>query len=104
WILIESAMPGYAHLIRLGVREGTYGKTVGEYQFTYSEGSKSWVRTFDDEPSLAEFLISDVAIPADVVDRALNQLRAEGRVTLAEIEIRESEAPAMGLQQLPSGS
>jgi len=97
-------MPGYAHLIRLGLREGTYGRTVGEYQFTYSEGSKSWVRTFDDEPSLAEFLISDVAVPAIVVDKALDQRLEEGHVTLAEIDIRESEAPAMGLQQLPSES
>ena len=97
-------MPGYANLIRLGLREGTYGKTIGEYQFTYSEGSKSWVRTFDDEPSLAEFLINDVAVPTDVVERAMDQLRGEGHVTLAEIDIRESEAPAMGLEQLPSDS
>jgi hypothetical protein len=103
-VLIESAMPGYAHLIHLGLRDGTYGRTIGEYQFTYNDGKNSWVRTFDGEPSLAEFLIGDVAVPPDVVDGALDQLRAEGHVTLAEIDIRESEAPAMGLEQLPSES
>src|SRR5512146_2705079 len=97
-------MPGYAHLFRLDLREGTYGRTVGQYQFTYTEGGKTWSRTFDDDSSLAEFLGSYVAVPAAVVQRALDQLRREGSVTLADGDIEESEAPAMGLAQLPSDS
>ncbi len=95
-------MPGYAHIIRVGLRDGTYGGTVGEYQFTYTEGSNSWVRTFDGESSLAEFLASDIGVPGQVVDSTIDQLRREGNVTLADIDIRDSEAPAMGLEQLPS--
>jgi hypothetical protein len=101
-ILIESGMSGYVHIFRLGMREGTYGKIVGEYQFTYSASGKSWVRTFDDEASLLEFLRSDVAIPEDVAESALGELRRTGKTTIADVEIRESEAPAMGLEQLPS--
>jgi len=97
-------MPGYANLVRLGLRDGTYGRTVGEYQFTYVDGGKSWARTFDGEASLAEFLRSNVAVPAEVVDGALEKLRGEGHVTLAEVDIRESEAPAMGLELMPSES
>ena len=75
-------MLGFAHIIRLGVREGTYGRTIGEYQFTYNDGRKSWVRTFDGGASLAEFLRSDAAIPADVVAAALEELRGAGKTTI----------------------
>ena len=95
-------MPGFAHIIRLGVREGTYGRMLGEYQFTYHESGKSWVRTFDGEASLAEFLRSDVAISTEVVAAGMEELRASGKTTIADVEIRESEAPAMGLEQMPS--
>ena len=49
-----------------------------------------------------KFLRSDAAIPADVVAAALEELRGAGKTTIADVEIRESEAPAMGLEQLPS--
>jgi hypothetical protein len=97
-------MAGFAHIIRLGVREGTYGRIVGEYQFTYNEGGKSWVRTFGDEASLAEFLRSDIAIPPEVAAAAMEELRDAGKTTLTDVEIRESELPAMGLEDLPSDS
>jgi hypothetical protein len=97
-------MPGYANIFRLGAREGTYGKVVGEYQFTYSDGGKSWARTFDDEASLIEFLQRDVAVSAEIAEKGMDELRRAGRTTLADVDIRESEAPAMGLRQLPSDS
>ena len=97
-------MLGFAHVIRLGVREGTYGRIVGEYQFTYNSGGNMWVRTFDDEASLAEFMGSDVAISPHVVASALEELSRSGSATVTDVEIRESEAPAMGLEQLPSDS
>lgn len=97
-------MPGYAHLVRLGVREATYGRTIGEYQFTYNSAGKSWVRTFDDEASLAEFLLSDVAIPQDIAGPAMSDLERIGNTTIANVEIPETEAAAMGLEQLPSES
>jgi hypothetical protein len=103
-IFIESPMPGYANLVRLGLREGTSGRSVGAYQFTYVDGGRSWDRTFDQESALAEFLRSNVAVPAKVVDSALEELRGEGHVTLTEVDIRESEAPAMGLELTPSES
>lgn len=94
-------MPGFAHVIRLGAREGTYGKIFGEYQFTYSEGGKAWVRVFDSEASLSEFLRSDAALAPDVVGGAIDQLLRAGNVTIADVEIKESDAAAMGLEQLP---
>jgi len=95
-------MPGYAHLVRLGAREGTYGQTVGEYQFTYSSAGKTWARTFGDEASLSEFLLSEAAIPQDIVDPAMSDLARIGNVTIANVEIPETEAAAMGLEQIPS--
>ncbi len=99
---IESAMPGFAHLVRLGTREGTYGTIVGQYQFTYNTGGKSWVRTFDDEHTLAQFLRSEVGVVPEVTDRAIEELHSTGHVTLPDIEIEEVHAPALGLEQLPS--
>ncbi len=95
-------MAGYAHIVRLGTREATYGRTVGQYQFTYNTGGRSWVRTFDDEISLAEFLRSEVGVVPNVADMAMEDLRRLGHATLTDIEIEEVHAPAMGLEQLPS--
>ncbi len=95
-------MIGLAHIVLLGAREGTYGKTLGQYQFTLNASGNSWVRTFDSEDKLLEFLVSDISVPADIADRALAEARRNGNSTIAEVEIRESEAPAMGLEQLPS--
>jgi hypothetical protein len=95
-------MPGFVHIFRLGAREGTYGRTVGEYQFTYNAAGKSWTRTFDDEASLIEFLRSDVALLVDVTTKAVDEVRRVGNTTIADVDIRESEAPAMGLEQLPT--
>jgi hypothetical protein len=98
----NQVMPGYAHIFRIGMREGTYGRIVGEYQFTYSDGGKTWVRTFDDQAALSDFLGSDIAVPAEIIEKALEDLHRAGKTTIADVEIRESEAPAMGLEQLPS--
>jgi hypothetical protein len=38
----------------------------------------------------------------DVVGSAFDQLLRAGNVTIADAEIKESGAPAMGLEQLPS--
>ncbi len=95
-------MVGFAHIVLLGAREGTYGKTLGQYQFTLNAGGNSWVRTFDNEEKLLEFLVSDIAVPGEVAQQAVAEARHTGNTTIADVEIRESEAPAMGLEQLPS--
>ncbi len=95
-------MPGYAHIVRLGLREGTYGRTVGDYQFTYNASGKTWARTFEDEDSLAEFLVNNAAIPRDIADPAMSELARVGNATIANVEIPETEAGAMGLEQMPS--
>ncbi len=96
------SMVGFAHIVLLGTREGTSGRVFGQYQFTLSAGGNSWVRTFDREERLLEFLRSDIAVTPAAAESALEELRRSGNTTIANIEFRESEAPAMGLEQLPS--
>ncbi len=95
-------MIGFAHIVLLGAREGTYGKTLGQDQFTLNASGNSWVRTFDSEDKLLEFLVSDISLPAEIAESAVADVRQNGNTTIADVEIRESEAPAMGLEQLPS--
>ncbi len=95
-------MPGYAHLFRLGAREATHGTSVTEYQFTYNGGGDSWARTFDDEASLAKFLRSNVGLTHARTDQVLTELQRSGKITIAEVDIPENQAPAIGLEQMPS--
>jgi hypothetical protein len=51
---------------------------------------------------LEEFLDSDIGLDARLVEKAIEELRRTGKVTIADVGIRETELPAMGLEQLPS--
>ncbi|MGI9100940.1 MAG: hypothetical protein ACR2IF_00720 [Terriglobales bacterium] len=95
-------MPGYVHIFRLG-SEPHNGGQAPRYQLNYTVGGNSYVRVFD-PGGLDEFLRSNVGVTAEASDSVLQQLQRDGRATIAEVEIRESEAPAMGLEQLPSDS
>ncbi len=95
-------MSGYAHIFRLGTRTGTHGGTLDEYQFTYNMGANSWARTFDDLGALSEFLRSNVGLTHTRTDEAVSLLRQAGKITIAEVEIPEHLAPALGLEQMPS--
>jgi hypothetical protein len=94
-------MPGFLHIFFVGTELGPYGKAVLHYQLTYSTGGNSYVRVFS-EPGLEEFLDSDIGLDARLVEKAIEELRRTGKVTIADVGIRETELPAMGLEQLPS--
>ncbi len=94
-------MPGYLHIFRLP--EAVNDRQATRYQLNYTVGGNSYVRVFNPE-GLDEFLRSNVGVAPEAAEEALRQLRCDGRTTIAEVDIRESEAPAMGLEQLPSDS
>jgi hypothetical protein len=95
-------MPGYAHIFRLGTRKAAHGATVSEYQFTYNRAGHTWARTFDGQASLERFLRSNVGLTHARTEQALSELGRSGKITIAEAEIAENAAPALGLKQMPS--
>lgn len=94
-------MPGFIHIFRVSTEPGPYQRAVPQYQLTYSTGGSSYSRVFD-ERRLQAFLHSDIGLDPVVVGQAIEELRRTGKTTIADVEIRESELPAMGLEQLPS--
>lgn len=93
-------MAGYIHIFRTELATGTYGSSITEYQLTYTSGRNSWARTFDGE-GLEEFLVHDVGLAPEDAATILDRARLQGNVTVADINIPESEAGALGLQQMP---
>ncbi len=94
-------MAGYIHIFRNEVATGTYGGSAVEYQLTYALGTHSWAGTFD-EAGLEEFLEKQVGLPAESVAEAVSRARLQGNVNISEVTIKESEAGAMGLHQMPA--
>lgn len=92
---------GFAHIIKLGTTKGTDGTARPQYQFCYSDGESSYARTLA-EDVLGDFLQNDLGVEADVVDRALNDLRSEGNAIIADLHITENQAAALGLVQAAS--
>ncbi len=94
-------MPGFVHIFRLGTEPQKYGKIVAQYQLNYTIGGNSYVRVFD-ENGLDKFLRSNIGITPEMTDTALQQLHEAGKTTLADVEIPQHEAPALGLEQVPT--
>jgi hypothetical protein len=95
-------MAGYIHIFRTEASTGTYGaRAIAEYQLNYVSGGKSFGGTMD-EVRLEEFLTHDVAMTPDTTGEIHDRVRLHGNVTLPDVEIRESEAGAAGLRELPS--
>ena len=99
-MIIEEVMPGFVHIFGLGT-EPDEGHAAPQYQLNYNLAGKTYVRVFD-ERGLSKFLRSDLGIVPQAVEKALEELRREGRTTITDVEINEYEAPALGLEQLPS--
>ncbi len=93
-------MPGRLHIFQLGTHKGKYGE-IRDYQVNYNNAGNTWTATLD-EDKLKEFLAHNAVVEKDAADRALAELHRSGHTTLADIEIPESEAGAMGLIQQPS--
>jgi len=94
-------MAGYIHIFRIEVATGTYGSAATEYQLTYTNGKVSWAATFD-EAGLEEFLEKEVGLATVNVAEAVTRARLQGNVTIADVDIPETEMGAMGLNQMPS--
>ena len=95
-------MAGYIHIFRNEVATGTYGaRAIAEYQLNYVVGGKSFAGSMD-EARLEEFLVHDVGFTPDTTAEILDRVRLHGNVTLPDIEIRENEASAAGLREMPS--
>lgn len=95
-------MPGFAHIFLVGSEESqSSARRVPQYQFTYNTGGNSYVRVFD-EKGLEEFLRSEAGVLGEVAGKAIEELRRAGSTTITGVDIKDHEAPGLGLQQLPS--
>jgi hypothetical protein len=72
-----------------------------QYQVNYNLGANSWVQVFDPQ-GVDEFLRHSAALPGDEVDAMLEELRAKGRTTEADVDIGESHLGEMGFAESPT--
>jgi len=93
-------MAGYIKLTRLARRTGTDNRDLAEYQVNYTVGGASYVIAYDD-PKLREFLLRKVALDQHDFEAIIDQLRREGHATIGDVDISESEASSMGMEQVP---
>ena len=94
-------MESYAHIVAVGVADGTYNRKVPEYQITLNAGGASWARSLEGDGELMNFLESGLALRKDIVDAAVRQLHETGHANIPAVEIGENEAPALGLVKTP---
>jgi hypothetical protein len=94
-------MESYAHIVAVGVADGTYDQKVPEYQISLNAGGASWARTLEGDGELVTFLESSLGLRRDIVDAAVRQLHETGHATIPAVEIAETEAPALGLVKTP---
>ncbi len=91
---------GRLHIFELGKHPGKYGETIPEFQVNYSADGNTFIGVMEEE-KLRSFLNSKAAVSPDSLDSVMAELRRNGQLTLTDIEIPESEAPALGLNQQP---
>jgi hypothetical protein len=94
-------METYAHIVAVGVADGTYGRKFSEYQITLNAGGVSWARTLEGDRALVSFLESSLALRKDIVDEAVRKLSETGHAMISAVELPENEAPALGFQKTP---
>ena len=92
---------GFARILKIGEVNDSAGVRVPQYQFIYNVGGNNFSRSYD-EISLIEMLTEEVGLRSDILDQALTDLRRDGHATIADVEISENNAAAMGLQEVGS--
>jgi len=97
----QSIMETYAHIVAVGVADGTYGKKLPEYQIMLNAGGASWARTVEGDTELQTFLESRLALRRDIVEAAVRSLRETGQAMIREVDFPENEAPILGFQKAP---
>ena len=90
---------GYAHIFALPPQTDSQGLRLSLFQFTFNAGGNAYSKVFD-EPALVNFLSEEIGLRADVVDSTLNQLRSLGNSTVANVELTENDAAAMGMEEV----
>jgi len=90
---------GYAHVFALPAKK-IDSKEIQPtmYQFTFDTGGNAYARVFT-EDGLIEFLAEEIAVRADVLKEALDELSMTGKTNIPNIEMTETDAAAMGLQE-----
>ncbi len=98
-------MPGYLYIFVLdgAAPDGRMPGSKVSYQLSYTTPGSAFVRVYDPE-HLREFLISKIALYDAALERVMTQLRTTGRANIADVEISEQEAAALGMEQVPSES
>lgn len=92
---------GRLHIFEVGKATGTYGETVHQYQVSYNDAGNTFSGLME-EDKLKDFLHTKVRISPEEVERTLAELHRSRHTTLAEIDLPENEAGALGLVQEPS--
>ena len=87
-------MPGTLHVFRLKA-------DPLQYQVNYNLGANTWVQVFDGA-GLEEFLRHSAALSAEETKAMLDELRADGRTTEANVDIGEMHLGEMGFAESPS--
>lgn len=96
-------MAGILHIFRVGAESGTHHQLIPEYQLNYSVTSgNTYARTFTGREPLAEFLADKALVPESALKATMRELDSAGHITIPDVEIAEHDAPAIGLEELPS--
>lgn len=92
---------GYVHLFALPPVTAD-SETVGvpQYQFTFNSGGNAYSRVLKGDEALIEFLGEEIGLRADVLKSAVDELRSVGKTTIADVDVSENEAAALGLQEV----
>jgi hypothetical protein len=96
-------MAGILHIFRLDESRTAPEPTLRHYQANYTTPGNTYARAYD-EAELALFLRTKAALSEAQLERALEELHGTGRTTIGDVDIPESEAAALGLEQQPSDS
>ncbi|HLH05984.1 MAG TPA: hypothetical protein VKW78_01970 [Terriglobales bacterium] len=94
-------MEMYAHIIAVGIANGTHDRKIEEYQITLNAGGAAWVKVLEGDGELATFLETGLAVKPDLVERAMTELHEQGQTLIPDIELKEVEGPALGLRKTP---
>lgn len=93
-------MPGYIHITRLSARTGTDNIPLETYQVNYNVSGVTYAIAWTEE-ELADFL--RLKLPLDHLDfeKVMTRLHENGHANIAEVDLPETEASAMGMEMMP---
>jgi hypothetical protein len=93
-------MPGYIHITRLSARTGTDNVPLESFQVNYNVSGVTYAVAWT-EQELAEFLRLKVPLDDVEFEEVMRRLRENGHANIAEVDLPEAEASAMGMEMMP---